>query len=346
MTFTNTSIRAIGLALAAVLFAATMIAVAPSAQAADLDWGGDYFGGYGDYGGDYYGGYGDYYDYSDYGDYYGGYGDYYDYSDYSYDYPYYSDYQYDQYDYSYYTPSYSTPSYSTPSYQYPYSSLQYPSFYSPAPAPSAPSQNQNQAQSSSNSNTNTSANNNTSSSNNVNNNINNVTVNVPQAQQTVVQQFCPQGMQGVYPNCVYPQQPTYDICPNLPGVQSTLPAGYSIQNGVCQSYPTPTAPQPYVSLSQVPYTGLELGPVGTALYWGFLTLWCLIAAYLIVVKKVHNKLAAWVAGSASLSTSGSTTAPIAHVAPAVHAPAIKIAAPKATSGIDPFIQAQINRASK
>ncbi len=40
-------------------------------------------------------------------------------------------------------------------------------------------------------------------------------------------------------------------------------------------------PVPYVTLSAVPYTGLDLGPVGTALYWGFLVLWCLGAAYLI-----------------------------------------------------------------
>lgn len=47
---------------------------------------------------------------------------------------------------------------------------------------------------------------------------------------------------------------------------------------------------PYVSLSAVPYTGLELGPVGTFLYWSFLILWALIAAYLIVVKRVQIKL--------------------------------------------------------
>lgn len=50
------------------------------------------------------------------------------------------------------------------------------------------------------------------------------------------------------------------------------------------------APAPYVSLSQVPYTGLEMGPVGTAIYWSFLVIWCLIAAYLIVVKRVQNTI--------------------------------------------------------
>ena len=47
---------------------------------------------------------------------------------------------------------------------------------------------------------------------------------------------------------------------------------------------------PYVSLSAAPYTGLELGPVGTAIYWGFIVLWSLVAAYLIVVKRVQNKV--------------------------------------------------------
>ena len=48
---------------------------------------------------------------------------------------------------------------------------------------------------------------------------------------------------------------------------------------------------PYVTLSAVPYTGFELGPVGTAVYWSLLVLWCLIAAYLIAVKKAHVGIA-------------------------------------------------------
>jgi hypothetical protein len=53
----------------------------------------------------------------------------------------------------------------------------------------------------------------------------------------------------------------------------------------------PTNPTPYVTLSEVPYTGLDLGPIGTVVYWAFLVLWCLLAAYLIIVKRVQNKLA-------------------------------------------------------
>lgn len=37
-----------------------------------------------------------------------------------------------------------------------------------------------------------------------------------------------------------------------------------------------------VYLSQIPYTGLDLGPIGTALYWIMLVLWSLAAAYLIL----------------------------------------------------------------
>jgi hypothetical protein len=48
---------------------------------------------------------------------------------------------------------------------------------------------------------------------------------------------------------------------------------------------------PYVTLQEVPYTGLDLGPVGTALYWGLLGLWCAMMAYFIVVKRLHYKMA-------------------------------------------------------
>ena len=41
------------------------------------------------------------------------------------------------------------------------------------------------------------------------------------------------------------------------------------------------ADQSFVYLSQIPYTGLDLGPWGTALYWIMLVLWSLAAAYLI-----------------------------------------------------------------
>jgi hypothetical protein len=55
--------------------------------------------------------------------------------------------------------------------------------------------------------------------------------------------------------------------------------------------PMPVDTAPYVTLSQVPYTGLDLGPVGTALYWGTMVLAAALGGYLIVIKRVQNGLA-------------------------------------------------------
>jgi len=103
-------------------------------------------------------------------------------------------------------------------------------------------------------------------------------------------------------------------------------------------------PAPYVALSAVPYTGLDLGPWGTAAYWGFLILWCLGAAYLIVVKRVQNKLVSTLNGFL-FGTTAKHEAPtvVAHQA---HAPVIKtVPAQTIFSGIDPFIASQISRAT-
>lgn len=116
---------------------------------------------------------------------------------------------------------------------------------------------------------------------------------------------------------------------------------------VYQPYQQPIAynqPAPYVSLSAVPYTGLDLGPWGTAAYWGFLILWCLGAAYLIVVKRVQNKLVSTL-NSFLFGTTAKHEAPtvVAHQA---HAPVIKtVPAQSIFSGIDPFIASQISRAA-
>ncbi len=101
------------------------------------------------------------------------------------------------------------------------------------------------------------------------------------------------------------------------------------------------APQPYVTLAAVPYTGLELGTTGTILYWGFLVLWCLLAAYLIAVKKVQNNIAAWFTGSKKVSTPVATV----HSAPQHETVVIKTTAhvEPQFAGIDPFIASQIAR---
>ena len=174
-------------------------------------------------------------------------------------------------------------------------------------------------------NTNVNTNTNTCTSGSCNTAINaptNIVTNYPPAQQQVVYQ---------------PSYPTYPVV-NPPVYNQCYTCG-------CPGYPACQRPiayqsQPYVTLSQVPYTGLELGPVGTALYWGFLVLWCLIAAYLIAVKKVQNNIAAWFTSSTPSHAAPAHHAHVAHKAHAVHAPAHK----PQHSGIDPFIQSQINRA--
>lgn len=55
------------------------------------------------------------------------------------------------------------------------------------------------------------------------------------------------------------------------------------------------SPQPlaYLYLSQIPYTGLELGPVGTVLYWVALAGWALALSYLVlfgIVPAVNRRV--------------------------------------------------------
>ncbi len=103
-------------------------------------------------------------------------------------------------------------------------------------------------------------------------------------------------------------------------------------------------PTPYVTLSAVPYTGLELGPAGEALYWAFLVLWCLVAAYLIVVKRVQNKVVSALNGFLfGASTATATTAHATHAPSRVHVAEAKMDV--ADSGIDSFIASQIAKRS-
>jgi len=330
MNMTQTNIRNGSIALVAFMLLASAAFFAPTAHAADM--GIDY--GY------------DVYDYSapayDYGTPSYGY-DVYDYSAPAYDYG------YDVYDYSApaYDYGYDVYDYSSPSYGGGYSSgfgggmggFSLPFMGGGSGGGNTQSQSQGQSQSQSSNNT------------NVNNNV----ITITQPTPTVVQSVCPVGTYGTYPNCVYPQtqvcpigstgtypncvypQPTYDICPNIPGIQNILPAGYYLQNGNCfQQYaPTPTPYTPYVTLSAVPYTGLELGPIGTFLYWAFLVLWCLAAAYLVVVKKVQNRV---VASLNKFFFGSNTHAKVSHKTMSV-----AVAAPASLDTTDEFIASQINR---
>jgi len=48
------------------------------------------------------------------------------------------------------------------------------------------------------------------------------------------------------------------------------------------AYNVPTPPTPNVSLSQIPYTGFDFGPLGDSLYWLALVAFALSAAYLLL----------------------------------------------------------------
>jgi len=231
--------------------------------------------------------------------------------------------------YSTYSPYSTTPSYSTYSSAPSYSSASpyfssIPSFSSAAPAYSTPS-SQKQQQSSYNSNPNTNVNNN----NNIIT-INTPTpapapvypqpiYNAPVCSLTV------NNYNSTYPYN-YSNQPvtlmwtssnatsgwitngvgTVGLNGSItvnPAVTTTYTAtftGYHGQTTTCSATvnrapivynPAPVVPaQPYVSLTQVPYTGLDLGFWGTIAYWGCLIHWCLAAAYLIVIRRVQNRV--------------------------------------------------------
>ncbi|MDB5245429.1 MAG: outer membrane protein [Parcubacteria group bacterium] len=77
-----------------------------------------------------------------------------------------------------------------------------------------------------------------------------------------------------------------------------------------------------VYLSQIPYTGLDLGPVGTIVYWLMLVIWSLAAAYLVLfggVPVLRRKLAVF--GGSVRDTLHSETESTPSYAAFAHAPA-------------------------
>ncbi|PIR83757.1 hypothetical protein COU18_03740 [Candidatus Kaiserbacteria bacterium CG10_big_fil_rev_8_21_14_0_10_51_14] len=80
------------------------------------------------------------------------------------------------------------------------------------------------------------------------------------------------------------------------GTRTVYPTGNTVYTmtvsgpggtATCQTtaYYAPTYPTPYVSLTQIPYTGLDLGPIGTVLYWLSLLSFAAAGAYLLVYYK-------------------------------------------------------------
>lgn len=156
----------------------------------------------------------------------------------------------------------------------------------------------------------------------------NITVTNPPASQTQIVYNNPAP---VYTNPVY-QTPTYYSNPT-PVYQPTY------QQPV---YRNPSTP--YITLSQVPYTGLELGPIGRVVYWSFLTLFSLFGAYLIVVKRAHVAVARGL--KSALFGEADEHTQVAHKVAEQHAHEEVIETPAAanTDSTDEFILSQINRA--
>ncbi len=231
--------------------------------------------------------------------------------------------------YSYSAPANQPYSYSTP---YTYSNPTFQPFSYYTPTYSQPTYQQPPTQTTVVSNTDNSncksgncgnsVNNNYNNPVNNNTNNNNVPVTVTIANPAATQAAPVQ--QVVYQQPV--QQPVYQQPTYQPAYHYNPPVAYN-------------NPGPYVALSKVPYTGLDLGPFGTVIYWSILVLAALIGAYLIAVKKVHNDIAA----SLKSFLFGTKTANVVKTQ-TVSAPSVSPAPVQTTSGMDEFIFSQINRA--
>ncbi|MEK7602453.1 MAG: hypothetical protein AAB472_03130 [Patescibacteria group bacterium] len=85
----------------------------------------------------------------------------------------------------------------------------------------------------------------------------------------------------------------------------------------------PDQPLSYVYLSDLPYTGLDLGPIGTAIYWLMLILWSLALAYLILFGALPVAFKKVTGQSTHVVENTSVHRPVAHTVahttPMVHA---------------------------
>ena len=103
-------------------------------------------------------------------------------------------------------------------------------------------------------------------------------------------------------------------------------------------------PVPYVTLSQVPYTGLDLGPIGLVFYWSFLVLACLAMAYVIVVKRAHYRLASALKGFLFGTEEEEEETEQIEIAPIQTSITPQPKAVGYNDEIDEFVMSQINRA--
>lgn len=91
---------------------------------------------------------------------------------------------------------------------------------------------------------------------------------------------------GVYPNCTLLQN---NVAYN--NHYNRTRYNYAYEAPLYVPPPVPYYAPPTVTLSQMPYTGLDLGLFGTIAYWAFLILWAALAAYLLIIKRIQNALA-------------------------------------------------------
>ncbi len=149
---------------------------------------------------------------------------------------------------------------------------------------------------------------------------------------------CPSGTVGTYPNCYVPSSGCYHNCGGY-----YIPPTYYISPAIYPHYyPNQT---PFVTLSSVPYTGLNLGFGGLVAYWSFLILLALFAAYLVIVVRVQNRVVGWLGGVLFGEASHTVDAHAVHAHPEHTAEHVHAAQAPALQEdiVDDFILSQVSR---
>ncbi len=124
---------------------------------------------------------------------------------------------------------------------------------------------------------------------------------------------------------------------------ASLRVGVPQQNIVLDSLPVVgNQPLSALYLADLPYTGLDLGPVGTAMYWLMLILWSLAVAYLVLWGMVPAGLRRFGLAGSAQTAHAPVYAAVAHApvhtpAPVLHsAPAPAPAATRPNSSYEGF----------
>jgi hypothetical protein len=97
------------------------------------------------------------------------------------------------------------------------------------------------------------------------------------------------------------------VRPNLSETYTLTVSGYGGTN-TCTTYVTVAGAYPYVSLSQIPYTGFDFGTMGDAIYWLSLLSFAVAGAYLLVYYR--GGMLALAGNAAGRSASSAASAPV------------------------------------